>query len=136
MRKIFLLIAISLMILSCSDESASNQTITGEIVGKWKLVYRHPQAFASHIFDESAKNIVYDFTSNGILVVNGDKTGPHANGQYSYSFSEETITVGEQNYESFAVRIGEQKWLCYFSDDEMNLREPDGDYGSLTFIKK
>ena len=59
MKKFFLMIAISSMIVSCSDENKSTQKITGEIVGQWKLIYRHSNPWSSYISDESSKNIVY-----------------------------------------------------------------------------
>ena len=136
MKKILLLIAISSMIFGCSDESESKQLITGEIVGQWKLIYAHARGWDSYISDESAKNIVYNFSSNGILSVSGDQIGPHPNGEHNYSFSEETLTIGEQNFESLIVRIGNDKWLCSFSDGQMSLSELDSDGGSLTFVKK
>jgi hypothetical protein len=55
---------------------------------------------------------------------------------YNYSFGEETLTIGGQNYESLIVRIGNQKWLYSFSDGQMRLSELDSNGGSLTFVKK
>jgi hypothetical protein len=136
MKKFFLLIAITSMIFGCSDEDESNQLITGEIVGQWKLIKEHARAWDSHISDVSAKNIVYNFKSNGILRVSGEQIGPYKNGQYKFSFGEETLTIGGQNYESLIVRIGNQKWLYSISEGQMSLIELDGDGGSLTFVKK
>lgn len=53
------------MILGCSNDIETNQ-----IVGQWKLIYRQSNPWSNFISDESAKNIVYDFKSNGILIVN------------------------------------------------------------------
>jgi hypothetical protein len=136
LKKLFLLIAISSLILGCSDEDESNPIITGEIVGQWKMIYTHARAWDSHISDVSAKNIVYNFKSNGILLVSGDQIGRHTNDQHKYSFGEETLTIGGQNYERMIVRIGNQKWSSSFSDGQMSLMELDSDGGSLTFVKK
>jgi hypothetical protein len=135
MKKFFLLLAISSMIFGCSKEDEPNQIITGEIVGQWKLIKVHARAWDSHITDLSAKNIVYNFISNGILLVSGGQTGRHTNGQHKYSFGEETLTIGGQNFESLIVRIGNQKWASSFSDGQMSLIELDSDGGSLTFVK-
>lgn len=135
MKKLFSLVAISLIVFGCSDENELNQTeVTGEIVGQWKLMYLHQHAWDSHISDVSADNIMYDFKSNGILDVAAE-TVLLKKGQHNYSFGEETLTIGGQVFETEVVTIKNQKWLYSFSDGQMRISEFDGDGGSLTFIK-
>jgi len=120
------------MVLGCSDENESNQTeVIGEIVGQWKLIYVHQRSVDSYISDVSTENIVYNFKSNGILA----QTTLLKQGQYNYSFGDETLTIGGQTFETQVVTIKNQKWLYSFSDGQMSISELDSDGGSLTFVK-
>lgn len=131
----FLLIAICSMSFGCSDENETNQTeVVGEIVGLWKLIYVHQRSWDSYISDESAKNIVYNFRSNGILDVNAE-TALLKKGQHNYSFGEETLTIGGQSFETQVVTIKNQKWLYSFSNGQMSISELDSNGGTLTFVK-
>lgn len=135
MKTFFLLIAISAMVVGCSEQHEPNQKeVVGEIVGQWKLIAVHQRIWDSYIADESAKNIVYNFKSNGILDVSAETT-LLKNGQHSYSFGEETITIGVQSFEAEVVTIENQKWLYSFSDGQLRISQLDNDGGSLTFVK-
>ena len=136
MKKLLLLITISAMSFGCADENEPNQIeVVGEIVGMWNLKYVHLHSWDSYIADESAKNIVYHFQSNGILDVSGE-TALLGKGKHTYSFGEETITIDGQKYETLAVNIGMKKWLCSFSDEQMIISELNANGGSLTFTKE
>lgn len=135
MKVSFLLIAICSMIFGCSDEDEPNQAeVVGEIVGQWKLIYVHQRSWDSYISDESAKNVVYNFKSNGILDVNAE-TALLKKGQHNYSFAEETLSIGGQSFETHVVTIENQKWLYSFSKGQMSINEMDSDGGTLTFVR-
>lgn len=134
MKKLLLLFAISSVFVCCSDERESPE-IVGEIVGRWKLVHVHERSWDSHVSDESAKNIVYDFGSNGILVVNGE-SALIRKGRYNYTFQEETLTIGGQRYQTPIVTIASRRWMYSLSNGYMRILELDDDGGTLTFVKK
>jgi hypothetical protein len=136
MKKFFLLIVISSIIVACSDENEPNQIrVAGDIVGQWKLIYLHQRSWDSFISDVSTKSIIYNFKSNGILDV-GAETTLLNKGQYNYTFGEETLIIGGQSFETQVVTIEKQKWLYSFSDGQMRLSEFDNDGGTLTFVKQ
>jgi len=135
MKKFLLLIVISSMIFGCSEENEPNQTeVVGEIVAQWKLIYVHQRSWDSYISDVSAKNIVYNFKSNGILDVSAE-TVLLKKGQHNYSFGEETLIIGGQNFETQVVTIENQKWIYSFSNGQMTISELHSDGGTLTFVK-
>lgn len=124
------------MLLGCSDNNESNNIVVGEIVGQWKLIYVHERSWDSYISDTSAKNIVYNFKSNGTLVVISEQPAPHKEGQHNYSFAEETIIIGGESFESFVVKIGDEKWLYSSSEEQMSISQLDNEGGTLTFVRK
>lgn len=134
MKKLPLLFVISSVFVCCSDERASPE-IVGEIVGQWKLVHVHERSWDSHVSDESAKNIVYDFRSNGILEVNRE-SALLKEGRYDYTFQVETLTIGGQRYQTPIVTIANRRWMYSLSNGYMIITESDDDGGTLTFVKK
>lgn len=130
-KRHFLLIVISLMILSCSNDNETTQ-----IVGQWKLIYRHSNPWSSYIADESAKNIVYDFKSNGILIVTGNQSAPHTDGQHNYFFGEDILGGLSSDPKIVLVKIDGEKWTYNLSSGQMMLSQGYLDGESLTFARK
>lgn len=131
-KKLLLLAAISSVMLCCSDEDESAR-VAGAIVGQWQLIHVHERSWDSHLSDESAKNIVYDFKANGILDVSG-ACALIEKGQYPYR--EETLTLGGQPYKTPVVTMAGRRWIYSFSDGHMTIVELDSDGGTLTFVRK
>ena len=59
-----------------------------QILGKWKITGARNPWFVNRFYDYSNENIIYNFLSNGILIVTGNENhkGAYANGEYNYVF--------------------------------------------------
>jgi hypothetical protein len=131
MKRLFLLIAISLIVFGCSDDNKTNQ-----IVGQWKLIFRHSNPRSSYVSDESAKNIVYDFKSNGVLIVTGNQSAPHTDGQHNYFFGEDILGGLPSDPRILLVKIDGGKWTYNLSGGQMVLSQGYLDGETITFVRK
>ena len=87
MKKVLTLLLIGFLISSCSN----NDDISNQIIGNWKLMeakfYGLEGGGSSEgSIDYSNENIIYNFKSNGILIVSGGDNAGYPNGEYEFFF--------------------------------------------------
>ena len=93
MKKLFFLLLCFTLLIACNNDD--NHDVSYRMSGKWKLVT--VIGFPGPPTDVSSKNIVYDFQSNGTLVVKGDfsngMSGYFKEGSYKYYAKNDYIGV-------------------------------------------
>ena len=137
MKRLFCLIALSSMVLSCSKDSEPHRAeiYPAQIIGHWKLIYFHARPWDSYVHNFTDDNIIYTFEPAGILVVNGDgQQVPHADGKHHYFFDEGIIDG--QNEKGVTVKIDDQEWLCSFVDGQLRISQTHVDGEALVFIRE
>lgn len=123
---------------SCSkdDDSSNNQ-----IVGEWKLtkseVYgiNSNQEYELFSTDHSSENIIYNFQSNGTLMVSGGENTGYPNGEYEYFFGEDYLG-GSNDPKVLLVKINNSKWTYNLTNGEMKLGQSYVDGVDLIFERK
>ncbi len=136
MKKILILIVTITILTSCSnDDHISNQ-----ITGNWKLIeakfYGLEGGSSSEgSIDYSEENIIYNFQSNGTLVVSGRENAGHTNGEYEYFFGEDHLG-GNNEPKILLVKIDESKWTYDLTNDKMTLGKSYVDGINLVFERK
>jgi hypothetical protein len=121
--KIFLLLLpISLLFFSCSDEKGE-----ASLLGQWKLVREESVGWRNYEHDYSDQNIIYDFKSNGALIIR-EREGQVK--QLNYFF-EDKILLNDP-VRSF-LNIEGANWSYSFSKRQLILSQAYVDGPILTF---
>lgn len=132
MKKIVTLFIIGLLVSSCSN----NDDISNKIVGNWKLTKATFYSYEGEGFiDYSGKNIIYNFKSNGILVVSGGKNAGYPDGSYAYFFGEDHLG-GMNDPKVLLVKINNSKWTYNLTNGKMTLGQSYVDGPNLIFERK
>jgi len=135
MKKIMILMLIGILALSCSNDDE----ITNQIVGNWKLTeakfYGLQGGSSSEgSIDYTDENIIYNFQTNGILIVSGGENAGYTNGEYEYFFGEDYL--GSSNDpKSLLVKINNSKWTFNLTNGKMTLGKSYVDGPDLVFEK-
>ncbi len=146
--KIILAIIIMLSTLSCkkddsiiADLKCTVTAVHGEkdnIIGKWKLVKQN-NAWDLPIIDYSCQNIIYEFKSDGNLLVIGDNEDQLSVPLGSHKFELTAIPLPNdplKEVRSLSI-IGDSlsSWPCEISTNEMTLSQAMLDGPTLTFYR-
>ncbi len=136
MRKILILVMTIAMLTSCSNDD----DISDQITGNWKLIeakfYGLEGGSSSEgSIDYSDGNIIYNFQSNGNLVVSGGENAGYTNGEYEYFFGEDHLG-GSNDPEILLVKINESKWTYELTNGKMTLGKSYVDGPDLVFERK
>lgn len=135
MKKITPLILIGILVFSCSNDDG----ITAQIVGSWKLTEARFYGLQGGDSSEGSinytnENIIYNFQTNGILIVSGGDNAGHKNGEYEYFFGEDHL--GSSNDpKSLLVNINNSKWTYNLTNGKMTLGKSYVDGPDLVFDK-
>ncbi len=130
--KQFLIILITLMLSSCSK----NDEMPDQIIGKWKLIQVQIFGFGGlYSEDYSNKNIVYEFQSNGVLIVSGGKNEGYSPGKYNYFFGQDHLG-GSNDPKILLVKINDSKWTYGLKESKMTLGKSYVDGPNLIFTRK
>lgn len=126
------LLIIGFLISSCSnDDDISNQ-----IIGNWKLTKTVCCYFeGGRTTDYSNENIIYNFKSNGILVVSGRDNVGYTNGEYEYFFGKDHLG-GNTDPKVLLVKINNSKWTYGLTNGKMTLGRSYIDGPNLIFERK
>ena len=99
----------AILALPVHDEHAS-------IVGKWKLITRKSNSRPQMCFDYCPYNIVFEFKSNNVLTVSGDRTQlPSSVGFVLYPATEDEF------YYSFVESNGWGEWKILLKIESSNI---------------
>lgn len=129
MKKILTLLLIGFLTSICSnDDDISNQ-----IIGNWKLTEAKFYGFEGEgSIDYSDENIIYNFKSNGILVVSGGDNAGYTNGEYEYFFGKDHLG-GNTDPKVLLVKINNSKWTYDLTNRKMTLGKSYVDGPNLIF---
>lgn len=121
-EKIYLLLLIHLILLSCSK----NDLLENQILGEWKLIEERIISETNpdpNTIDYSNKNIIYNFKSNGKLVVTGGQNVEYPNGEYDYFFGEDYLSgfPSENERKTLLVKIDNSKWTFNLTNGVIKL---------------
>ena len=135
MKKNIALTLIGLLILSCSkDDDRTNQ-----ITGNWKLIeakfYRLDSGSSEGLIDYSNGNIIYNFQSDGTLIVSGGENAGYQNGEYEYFFGEDYLG-GINDPKIVLVKIKNSKWTYDLTNGKMTIGKSYVDGPDLIFERK
>jgi len=150
LKNFFYILILCSVAFNCSKDSENNieensNCIVGEIdtditsnriIGEWKLL-KSKTYF--HDYDYSNQNIIYNFKSNGELVVTGaNKTGGYPIGTYNYTFEEDYLSNSANPNEPmlWLVNIDGLKWIHQSQNDLMVIGQSYVDGSDLCFQKK
>lgn len=134
-------IVIMLTTLSCKkseitidDLQCPVTAISGKknnVIGKWKLVTEQFTFFNPRTEDLSCQDIIYEFKSDGNLIVTGYENEPL---QYK-EFELISKPLFEQMEEKQTLRIGYGDWACDISQHKMTLNASPVDGSIRTFYR-
>lgn len=136
MNKILILLLGIVTLSSCSNNDDSS---TDQIIGEWKLMMAKIIDFSPNppIIDYSNENIIYNFKSNGKLVVTGGQNIGYPNGEYEYFFGEDYLGGGLGNEPKvLIVKINGSKWTYNLTGKEMKLGQSYVDGPDLILERK
>ncbi|MCD6544708.1 MAG: hypothetical protein J7K34_09390 [Flavobacteriaceae bacterium] len=137
MKKSFLFLLIGIVLFGCSEKDDIEEVPIKGIVGEWKLIKAEYVAWGSRIVDYSDDHIIYDFQSNGVLIVSKDH-GEFIKGEYDYEFGEFYLggypSPGEPKL--LLVKINNSKWTYNLSNRIMKLGQSYVDGPYLYFEKR
>lgn len=136
MRKILTLLLIGFLVLGCSSDDA----ISNQIVGSWKLLEAkfyglEGGSSSGGSIDYSDENIIYNFKSDGYLIVSGGNNAGYANGEYEYFFEEDHFG-GDTAPKVLMVKINNSRWTYDLTDGKMTLGQSYVDGPNLIFERK
>lgn len=137
MKKVLTIILIGFLISSCSnDDDISNQ-----IVGNWKLTEAKFYGLVGGSspegsIDYSDKNIIYNFKSNGKLIVSGGDNAGYTDGEYDYFFGEDYLTGNNDPPKILLVKIDGSKMTYTYKNGKMTLGLSYVDGPDLIFKRK
>ena len=133
MKKIMALILIGFLFSSCSN----TDDISDQIVGNWKLIEAKFYEFAGESsIDYSDENIIYNFQTNGTLIVSGGENAGYINGEYEYFFGEDYLGGLPEGNKILLVKINNSKWTYNLINGKMTLGQSYVDGPNLIFEKK
>ncbi|SDB23521.1 hypothetical protein SAMN03097699_0229 [Flavobacteriaceae bacterium MAR_2010_188] len=100
-----------LSFLNCSNDD--NDSNANDIEGEWKLIKIETYFSEETTFDYTDRNIIYDFQSDGKLVVSGGENLGYSDGEYKYEFVEDYLSPEPLEGESKEklVIIDENRWI-------------------------
>lgn len=121
---------------SCLVGELDTDIIANQIVGKWKLTRTE---LYDRINDHSDENVIYNFQSNGILLVSGGgNIGGYRDGEYSYVFKKDYLSnyPGPNDILIWLVKIDGMKWTYGSQKKLMTLGTSYVDGSDLCFQSK
>ncbi|MCX2681525.1 lipocalin-like domain-containing protein [Galbibacter sp. EGI 63066] len=129
MKKILTLTLIGFLFIGCSNDDGD----TNQITGNWKLVEAKfyglgDGSVSDGSTDYTNENIMYNFQTNGILIVSGGENAGYPSGEYEYSF--------EKGNSELLVKINNQNWTSAFINGKMVLGDSFADGPDLVFERK
>lgn len=143
--RLILSIVIILTTFSCKKGDSIigdlNCTVTAihgkkdNIIGKWKLVTGRQFGYKITNEDYSCQNIIYEFKSNGNLIVTGDVENYFGISPGTYEFKLNSKPVHEWIEEKQTLRIGDRDWPCGISQYKMTLNDSPLDGPILTLYR-
>jgi hypothetical protein len=155
MRNLIYLLLINLIILSCSNpiepnvENNNPDCIIGEldkeisadkIIGEWKLTRKRTLGWDNNNYDLSNENIIYNFQSNGVLIISGSTNlnGFYESGEYIYLFEKDYLSNDSNSNGPmiWLVKIEGEKWTYKSQNDLMVIGQSYVDGSDLCFERK
>jgi hypothetical protein len=136
MKKNLILILAIITLSSCSKDDNPS---TKQIVGEWKLMEARILNFSTNpTIDYSNENIIYNFQSNGKLLVTGSQNIGYPNGEYEYLFGNDYLSGAPSSGESkiLLVKINNSKWTYNLTNGKMILGQSYVDGPDLYFERK
>jgi hypothetical protein len=136
MKKNLILILAIITLSSCSKDDNPS---TKQIVGEWKLMEARILNFSTNpTIDYSNENIIYNFQSNGKLLVTGSQNIGDPNGEYEYLFGNDYLSGAPSSGESkiLLVKINNSKWTYNLTNGKMILGQSYVDGPDLYFERK
>jgi len=135
MKKTVTLLLVIITLFACTSDDDAR--LDKQIIGEWKLIKAEIVNFSpnSPIIDYSDKNIIYNFKSDGKLVVTGGENIEYPDGEYDYYFGEDYLG-GTTDPKILLVKINNSKWTCNLTDSEMMLGQSYVDGPNLFFKRK
>lgn len=91
-----------------------------QVVGKWKLLKGSTVFYDTKTVDYSCNEVIYDFRSNGIVIITSDiqeLIGSNP-GEHSYEFTPKPLFEGGNN---FTIKINSNAVSCRISEGLMTL---------------
>lgn len=136
MKKIWTLFIFGFLISGCSNDNE----ISNQLIGKWKLLeakfYGLEGGNSSQgSIDYTDDNIIYNFKSNGILIVTGEENAGYTSGEYEYFFEEDYLG-GNSDPEEMLVKINNSIWTYDLTNGKMTLGQSYVDGPDLIFERK
>lgn len=125
-------------ISSCSNDDDS---LRNQITAEWKLIRAEFYELeggnpSESLIDYSDQNIIYDFKSNGTLIVSGGENAGYYNGNYEYFFGEDHLGGGMSDPKILLVTIDQTKWTYDLKDGKLTLGLSHVDGPDLVFERK
>jgi hypothetical protein len=124
---------------SCNQTELSNRNMNIEelesIIGRWKLeTIKHPMNGQSFYY--SQHNVVYEFKTDGVLVISGEAEIPiwPETGEYSYSFIDDEKGYGMVGL-SYGLKIGNSTFWYRISSKELEINNAPLDGAVISLIK-
>lgn len=134
MKRILILIIAITTLLSCSKDDDST---TDQIVGEWRLLRTTCCFFeGGKTTDYSDENIIYNFKSNGILIVTGGQNVEYPIGEYKYFFGKDNLGGDTNEPKTLLVKIDNNKWTYNLIEGIMTLGMSYVDGPNLQFERK
>jgi hypothetical protein len=125
-----------LILLNCSDhELKPNPSAQSTpVVGVWKLIQLQP-GWMYPLKDYSNNNILFDFRSNGQLIITGAPNDVYPNGKYSYFFGEDYL-LSSSDPKVLMVEFGTSKWTYDLTNGKMTLGQSYHDGPDFLFARE
>ncbi len=132
-KGIVLLLTIVLSFACTGDDDSRNDS---QIIGDWKLMKAEIVNFSQNpsIIDYSDENIIYNFKSDGKLVVTGGENIGYPDGEYDYYFGE--ANLANLNDPVLIVKINNSQWTFNLTDGIMKIGQSYVDGPDLFFKRK
>lgn len=111
----------------CSDDYESTN-----VVGKWKLEKAETVFYNPQLYNYSQNNIIYEFKSNGILIISSDIDDYIGDmpGEYTY----DSVSAKNEN-EPNTLIFNDSSWWYSISEKEMILDNSPLDGPILYFVR-
>lgn len=106
-----------------------------KLVGKWKLVKSESVFMNRNAEDYSCNKIIYDFRSDGTLVITSDidKYIGSKPGTYQYKFTKTSLYEGGS--QSYMLQVNQRSVACGISEGVMNLDDSPVDGPILYLVR-
>lgn len=118
--KKYLLILISILFIGCTD----NDDAVSPILGQWKLtiVEQNNLGGPGLVIDYSADNVIYNFGSNGNVIVSSNNAihtaGTHL---YLYEYNYLSGNPSPDETQMYVVQINNTRWIYNLNGNTMSL---------------